>query len=89
MNSRRFMCRWPFSIAATAVSSCSICAARTASIWRAKSGSRASPSSRTMAISLRVTAFPQSIRSATSPRRADWYPMGLKGMTPIGEWRPM
>src|SRR5262249_42559401 len=41
-----------FSIAATAASSCSICAASTCSTWRAKSGSRASPSSRTMAISL-------------------------------------
>src|SRR6516164_1997405 len=41
-----------FSIAATAASSCSICAASTCSTWRAKSGSRASPSSRTVAISL-------------------------------------
>src|SRR5262249_26610756 len=35
-----------FSIAATAAASCSICAASTCSTWRAKSGSRASPSSR-------------------------------------------
>src|SRR4029079_16928985 len=41
-----------FSTAATAPSSCSICAASTSSTWRAKSGSRASPTSRTTAISL-------------------------------------
>ena len=62
-----------FSIAATAASSCSICTASTCSTWRAKSGSRASPSSRTMAISLPTLPNPCGAitpNSARCPRKA-------------------
>src|SRR5215472_5016232 len=62
-----------FSIAATATSKCSICAANTCSTWRAKSGSRASPSSRTMAISLPTLRKPCGAitpNSARCPRKA-------------------
>src|SRR5262249_31365960 len=62
-----------FSIAATAAASCSICAASTCNTWRAKSGSRASPSSRTMAITLPTWRKPGGAitpNSARCPRKA-------------------
>jgi hypothetical protein len=78
-----------FSSAATAPSNCSICAASTASTWRAKSGSRPSPSSRTMAISLPTLRNPCGAtlrlrRRARLPRlsSAGAYSMGHVGSLP-------
>src|SRR5262249_49128340 len=70
-----------FSIAATAASSRPICAASTWSTWRAKSGSRASPSSRTMPISL------PTLRKPCGAITPNWARCPRKAFTRPVRWR--